>query len=93
MKRTQLALCVLALGFTGIAQAASPADAEASYSLPAASSWAEKHAGSPGAQSGFPADAEAAYTQPERSMQSRANKTSRSFEAQDLIAFRGNLDD
>ena len=63
MKRTQLVLSVLALGLTGLAQANPfPADAEASYSLPASSSWAEKHAGSSGAQSGFPSDAEAIIT-------------------------------
>ena len=63
MKRTQLVLSVLALGLSGLAQANPfPADAEASYSLPASSSWADKNAGSQSAQSGFPADGEALIT-------------------------------
>ena len=64
MKRTQLVLSVLALGLSGLAQANPfPADAEASYNLPAASSYADKHAGNSwGAQSVFPADAEAMIT-------------------------------
>jgi hypothetical protein len=63
MKRTQLVLSVLALGLSGLAQANPfPSDAEASYSLPAASSWADKHAGGASAQSGFPSDAEALVT-------------------------------
>ena len=64
MKRTQLVLSVLALGLVGIAQASPfPSDAEASYSLPASSSWSEKHAGSmSGDQNVFPSDAEASYT-------------------------------
>ena len=63
MKRTQLVLAVLALGLTGLAQANPfPSDAEASYSLPNSSSWAEKRAGSVSAQSGFPSDAEAMIT-------------------------------
>jgi hypothetical protein len=68
MKRNLLVLSVLALGLSGVAQAGSfPADAEASYSLPAAATWADKHAGSPGAQSGFPADGEAMVTVEARS--------------------------
>jgi hypothetical protein len=65
MKRTQLlVLSVLALGLQGIAQAGSfPADADASYNLPARGSYSEQQSGgsSAGTQSAFPADAEASY--------------------------------
>jgi hypothetical protein len=71
MKRTQLlVLSVLALGLQGVAQASPfPADAEASYSLPAADSYAaqQERSGAWGVnarseQSVFPADGEAAFT-------------------------------
>jgi len=68
MKRNLLVLSVLALGLSGVAQANPfPADAEASYSVPASGSWADKNAGSAGAQSGFPADGEAMITVEARS--------------------------
>lgn len=69
MKRTQLfVMSVLALGLQGIAQATPfPADAEASYNMPAADSYAERHArldttwGVSERQVAFPADAEASH--------------------------------
>jgi hypothetical protein len=46
MKRTQLlVLSVLALGLQGVAHATYPADAEASFDLPALQTYAERHAG------------------------------------------------
>ena len=45
MKRIHLfALSVLALGLQGVAHATYPADAEASYSLPASETHADRHA-------------------------------------------------
>jgi hypothetical protein len=99
MKRTQLlVLSVLALGLQGVAQADTfPSDAEASYSLPAASSWADKHAGSlSAAQSVFPSDAEASYTVQARESyaERHAADAERAMRPQPVIAFRGdNLDD
>ena len=99
MKRTQLlVLSVLALGLQGVAQAGTfPSDAEASYNLPASSSWADKHAGSmSGAQSGYPSDAEASYTVQARESyaERHAAEAARAARAQPVIAFRGdNLDD
>ena len=74
MKRTQLfVLSVLAVSLHGAAQANPfPADAEASYNLPAIESYAERHArtdatwGVSERQIGFPADAEASYNMPAR---------------------------
>jgi hypothetical protein len=133
MKRTQLlVLSVLALGLQGVAQASPfPADAEASYNLPAISSYAEQHAGDTwtSAQSSFPADAEASYGMPggvthaeqhagdtwtsaQSSFPADAEASygmpggvthadrhagdavrPRAIRAQDVFAFRGNLDD
>jgi hypothetical protein len=101
MKRTQLlVLSVLALGLQGVAQASPfPADAEASYNLPAKSSYAEQHAGGTwtSAQSAFPADAEASYNLPARATHADIHAadpvSARAMRAQDVVAFRGNLDD
>ncbi|MDB5902305.1 MAG: hypothetical protein JWM26_1183 [Betaproteobacteria bacterium] len=100
MKRTQLlVLSVLALGLQGVAQASPfPADAEASYNLPAISSYAEQHAGDTwtSAQSSFPADAEASYGMPggvTHAEQHAGDALSPgSVRTQDVMAFRGNLD-
>jgi hypothetical protein len=62
MKRTQLlVLSVLALGLQGVAQAGTfPADADASYNLPAAGSYSEQSSGGNWTSaSSFPADADA----------------------------------
>jgi hypothetical protein len=101
MKRTQLlVLSVLALGLQGVAQASPfPADAEASYNLPAKSSYAEQHAGDDwtSAQSSFPADAEASYGMPGgvTHVEQHAGDalSPGSVRTQDTMAFRGNLDD
>jgi hypothetical protein len=69
MKRTQLfVVSVLALGLQGIAQATPfPADADASYNMPAADSYAERSTrldatwGVSERQVAFPADAEASH--------------------------------
>ena len=95
MKRTQLVLSVLALGLAGIAQASPfPSDAEASYSLPAASTYADMHSGgSWGTQSAFPSDAEALITVQARS--SYADKHARDSvkeRNEPMIAFV-NIDD
>ena len=70
MKRTQLlVLSVLALGLQGVAQASPfPADAEASYNLPALSTHADRYAGTSesSVQVPFQADAEASYNLPAR---------------------------
>jgi hypothetical protein len=100
MKRTQfLVLSVLALGLQGVAQASPfPADAEASYNLPAISSYAEQHAGDTwtSAQSSFPADAEASYGMPggvTHAEQHAGDALSPgSVRTHDVMAFRGNLD-
>jgi hypothetical protein len=101
MKRTQLlVLSVLALGLQGVAQASPfPADAEASYNLPAISSYAEQHAGDTwtSAQSSFPADAEASYGMPGGVTHADRHAgdavSPRATRAPDVFAFRGNLDD
>jgi hypothetical protein len=96
MKRTQLlVLSVLALGLQGVAQAGTfPSDAEASYSLPASSSWADKHAGGgSGNQGVFPADAEATYSIQARGSYVERHVNDAVVSAAELIAFRGNLDD
>ena len=56
MKRTQLlVLSVLALGLQGVAQAGTfPADAEASYNLPAIESYSDQHQSDREQQTGDP---------------------------------------
>ena len=56
MKRTQLfALAALVLGLQGFAQASPfPADAEASYNLPAVETYADRHAADANAEASQP---------------------------------------
>jgi hypothetical protein len=96
MKRTQLlVLSALALGLSGVAQAGTfPADAEASYNLPASSSYAERNSGGDWTSAqGFPADAEALITVQARSSYAERHAGDAVKErAQPSIAFV-NLDD